>query len=64
MAIQSAISQAFKAPEVIKMFALKQPKQLREHIEQIKRDGLLGKNSAEKVSRLFAWLAFAVASIV
>jgi hypothetical protein len=30
------------------MFALKQPKQLREHIEQIKRDGLLGKKPAEK----------------
>ena len=48
IAIQTAISEAFKAPEVIKMFALKQPKQLREHIEQIKRDQMLGKASLDK----------------
>ena len=52
LAVQAAISEAFKAPEVIKLFALKQPKQLREHMEQIKRDKLLGKKSLDKVTLL------------
>ena len=48
LAVQAAISEAFKAPEVIKLFALKQPTQLREHMDQIKRDKMLGKKPAEK----------------
>ena len=48
LAIQAAISEAFKAPEVIKLFALKQPKQLREHMDQVKRDLMLGKKTEEK----------------
>jgi len=35
LAIQGAISEAFKTPEVIKMFANKQPVQLRMKFEQL-----------------------------
>jgi len=35
LAIQGAISEAFKTPEVIKMFANKQPAQLRMKFEQL-----------------------------
>lgn len=43
LAIQAAISQAFKTPEVIQMFAKKQPDQLREKLSQIERDQKIGK---------------------
>ena len=35
LAIQGAVSQAFKTPEVIKMFANKQPAQLRMRLKQL-----------------------------
>eukprot|EP00961_Rhodomonas_salina_P202671 2734080-Rhodomonas_salina.5 len=35
LAIQGAVSQAFKTPEVIKMFANKQPAQLRMRLQQL-----------------------------
>ncbi|EKX50704.1 hypothetical protein GUITHDRAFT_66454 [Guillardia theta CCMP2712] len=38
LAIQGAVSQAFRTPEVIKMFANKQPAQLRLRLEQKKED--------------------------
>jgi len=34
-AIQAAISQAFKTPEVIRMFAKKQPRQLRTRLAEV-----------------------------
>ena len=34
-AIQAAISQAFKTPEVIKLFAKKQPGQLRQRLAEV-----------------------------
>ena len=43
LAIQAAVSQAFKTPEVIKLFALAQPAQLRHKLEQVQRDKRLGK---------------------
>ncbi|KAK3875863.1 hypothetical protein Pcinc_019293 [Petrolisthes cinctipes] len=43
LAIQAAISQAFKTPEVIQMFAKKQPDQLREKLSQVERDQKIGK---------------------
>ncbi|XP_071515677.1 protein LZIC-like isoform X3 [Panulirus ornatus] len=43
LAIQAAISQAFKTPEVIQMFAKKQPDQLREKLSQIERDHKISK---------------------
>lgn len=46
-AIQAAISQAFKTPEVIQMFAKKQPDQLREKLSQIERDQKIGKLSLD-----------------
>jgi len=36
LAIQAAVSEAFHTPDVIRMFAQKQPKQLRARLEQIK----------------------------
>lgn len=45
LAIQAAISEAFKTPEVIRMFAKKQPTQLRQRFAEIKRDVNLGKIS-------------------
>ena len=42
-AIQAAISSAFKTPEVIKLFAQKQPGQLRTHLNSIERDHKIGK---------------------
>lgn len=35
-AIQAAISEAFKTPEVIKMFAKKQPGQLRQRLSEVR----------------------------
>lgn len=43
IAIQQAVSQAFKTPEVIQMFAARQPQQLRSRLEEIERDWTLGK---------------------
>ena len=45
LAIQAAISEAFKTPEVIRMFAKKQPTQLRQKLSEIQRDVSLGKLS-------------------
>ncbi|NWI26615.1 LZIC protein, partial [Sula dactylatra] len=42
-AIQAAISQAFKTPEVIRMFAKKQPRQLRTRLAEMDRDLMVGK---------------------
>ena len=41
--VQAAIAEAFKTPEVIRMFALQQPKQLRERLESLRRDSRLGR---------------------
>ena len=38
LAIQAAVSQAFKTPEVIRLFATKQPGQLRLRLSQLQRD--------------------------
>ncbi|XP_064598869.1 protein LZIC-like [Liolophura sinensis] len=47
LAIQAAIGEAFKTPEVIRLFAKKQPGQLRQRLADIKRDTKIGKLSAE-----------------
>ncbi|KFW83741.1 Protein LZIC, partial [Phalacrocorax carbo] len=39
----AAISQAFKTPEVIRMFAKKQPRQLRTRLAEMDRDLMVGK---------------------
>jgi len=46
LAIQTAISNAFKTPEVIQHFAKKQPGQLRTHLDSIERDFKIGKLSS------------------
>nr|XP_033777619.1 protein LZIC isoform X2 [Geotrypetes seraphini]XP_033777620.1 protein LZIC isoform X2 [Geotrypetes seraphini] len=43
LAIQAAISQAFKTPEVIRMFAKKQPGQLQMRLAEMDRDLMVGK---------------------
>ncbi|XP_041377839.1 protein LZIC-like [Gigantopelta aegis] len=43
LAIQAAISKAFQTPEVIRLFAKKQPGQLRQRLSEIKRDAKIGK---------------------
>lgn len=61
-AIQAAISQAFKTPEVIQMFAKKQPDQLREKLSQIDRDQKIGKLALDVYTQqkvkfeMFWWL--------
>ncbi|KAJ8021912.1 Protein LZIC [Holothuria leucospilota] len=47
LAIQAAISQAFKTPEVIRLFAKKQPGQLRQRLAELQRDFKVGKLSEE-----------------
>uniref|UniRef100_A0A8C2JLA1 Leucine zipper and CTNNBIP1 domain containing n=1 Tax=Cyprinus carpio TaxID=7962 RepID=A0A8C2JLA1_CYPCA len=42
-AIQAAISQAFKTPEVIRLFAKKQPGQLRTRLAELDCDVMVGK---------------------
>ena len=42
-AIQAAISEAFKTPEVIKMFAKKQPGQLRQRLAEVSENSHLRK---------------------
>lgn len=51
LAIQAAISQAFKTPEVIQMFAKKQPDQLRQKLSEIDRDHKIGKLNGEIFSQ-------------
>mmetsp|Transcript_14890 Transcript_14890/g.27522 ORF Transcript_14890/g.27522 Transcript_14890/m.27522 type:complete len:196 (+) Transcript_14890:671-1258(+) len=48
IAIQQAVAQAFKTPDVIKMFAAKQPQALRERLTELERDFKLGKVSKDK----------------
>eukprot|EP01120_Amphizonella_sp_Union-15-10_P013032 TRINITY_DN5974_c0_g1_i1.p1 TRINITY_DN5974_c0_g1~~TRINITY_DN5974_c0_g1_i1.p1 ORF type:complete len:186 (-),score=53.76 TRINITY_DN5974_c0_g1_i1:67-624(-) len=45
LAIQAAVSQAFHTPEVIKLFAKKEPGQLRSRLANLQRDVKLGKMS-------------------
>eukprot|EP00008_Paramoeba_atlantica_P003060 CAMPEP_0201488978 /NCGR_PEP_ID=MMETSP0151_2-20130828/20823_1 /ASSEMBLY_ACC=CAM_ASM_000257 /TAXON_ID=200890 /ORGANISM="Paramoeba atlantica, Strain 621/1 / CCAP 1560/9" /LENGTH=191 /DNA_ID=CAMNT_0047874431 /DNA_START=15 /DNA_END=590 /DNA_ORIENTATION=- len=50
LAIQAAISEAFKTPEVIAMFAKKQPGQLRERLAHLLAQVKMGKTSKDKVA--------------
>jgi len=47
-ATKAAIASAFRTPEVLKMFALRQPDELRERMQRAARDVMLGKMSAER----------------
>nr|CAH04891.1 leucine zipper and ICAT homologous protein [Suberites domuncula] len=47
LAIQAAISEAFKTPEVIRLFAKKQPGQLRQRLSEMQRDMKVGKLSED-----------------
>lgn len=48
LATQQAISNAFRTPEVMQMFAKQEPAQLRCLLAQIARDGSLGKKTQEQ----------------
>lgn len=45
--IQAALNEVFRTPEIILMFAKKQPEQLRLKLAQIQRDLKLGKLSSQ-----------------
>lgn len=49
LAIQAAISEAFRTPEVIRMFAKRQPEQLRERLSQLERDAKVGRLAATEL---------------
>jgi hypothetical protein len=51
LAIQAAVSDAFKTPEVIRMFASKQPDQLRVRLAQLQRDVKIKQISRELFNR-------------
>ena len=48
MAIRAAIADAFKTPEVIRMFALQQPGQLRERLQAVQRDMKLDRKKRQQ----------------
>ena len=50
LAVRAAISEAFKTPEVIRMFAKKEPAALRRRLAEIDRDVKLGKLDFATVS--------------
>lgn len=50
LAIQAAVSQACKTPEVIKMFASKQPGQLRDRLAELQRAVKLGQMTRDQVT--------------
>ncbi|XP_039250001.2 protein LZIC-like [Styela clava] len=52
LAIQAAISEAFKTPEVIKLFAKKEPGQLRTRLKEIDRDHKIGKVSKDAYTQI------------
>lgn len=51
LAIQAAISKAFQTPEVIRLFAKKQPGQLRQRLADITRDAKIGKMAKEDATQ-------------
>lgn len=60
LATQAAISQAFKTPEVIRLFGKREPKQLRERLEAIETDCKLNKMGKEQVERQKAEILLAL----
>lgn len=50
-ATQAAISKAFQTPAVIRMFARREPQQLRERLHVVERDLKLGKLSTAAANR-------------
>ena len=51
IAIREAVSSAFKTPEVIQLFAAKQPQLLRIKLDELERDRQLGKVKEEEFSQ-------------
>lgn len=59
-AVRAAISQAFKTPEVIRLFAKKEPVELRKRLANIDRDVKLGKIEFASVSAQAAEILIAL----
>jgi len=57
LAIQAAVANAFKTPEIIKLFALQQPEQLRAKLATLRRDTKLGKAEAGATQQMLEILA-------
>ena len=55
LAVQAAISDAFKTPEVIRLFASKQPAALRRRLAEMDRDVKLGQLSNPTITRMAAF---------
>ncbi|XP_003746888.1 protein LZIC [Galendromus occidentalis] len=51
LAIQAAISDAFRTPEIIRLFAKKQPVQLRQRLTELERDLKISKIALEPYNR-------------
>ncbi|XP_017771084.1 PREDICTED: protein LZIC-like [Nicrophorus vespilloides] len=51
LATQAAISQAFKTPEVIRLFGRREPKQLRDKLFDLEQDLKLNKSTTEAIDR-------------
>ncbi|XP_013778142.1 protein LZIC-like [Limulus polyphemus] len=51
LAIQAAISKAFETPEVIRMFAKKQPGQLQQRLIELERDSKFGKLAVDVMTQ-------------
>jgi len=60
LAIQAAISNAFKTPEVIRMFAKKQPGQLRQKLSELERDAKIGKLAQDVLNQQKLEILFAL----
>jgi len=60
LAVQAAVSQAFRTPEVIRLFASKQPAALRRRLAELDRDVKLGKLGAADVESMAAEMLVAL----
>uniref|UniRef100_A0A7S0NUA9 Beta-catenin-interacting ICAT domain-containing protein n=1 Tax=Calcidiscus leptoporus TaxID=127549 RepID=A0A7S0NUA9_9EUKA len=60
LAIRAAISDAFKTPQVIRLFAQKQPAALRRRLDEIDRDVKLGKVQFDDVAEQAAEILMAL----
>ena len=47
LAIQAAVTEAFRTPEILRLFARAQPDHLRDKLANIERDHIVGKMSTE-----------------
>ena len=63
LAVQAAVSSAFSTPEVIRLFAAKQPAALRRRLAEAQRDAKLGKTGADAADAVAADILLALAKL-